>query len=131
MKRSILFILSLIVLSGCATLHNRGNSLLSKDSEAKGYRAGVKENINKFAENFIGNDFPYYYWQAPLIQRVYKPARIRGGSYIPAHYEYVIIDPAEWRETYGYPISTQYEEVEDEIKYDKELNNFTGSSLGE
>jgi len=101
--------LIVLFLAGCATTKPR-TTMLSQDDVALGYRIGVQENINKFAENFIGNDFPYYYWQGPLIQRVYIPAHVRGGCFIPAHYEYVILDPAEWRETYGYPITSDYPE---------------------
>ena len=110
MKHKLILLgLLVLFLSGCTTTRPR-TDMLSQDSYALGYRQGVQENINKFAENFIGNDFPYYYWQAPLIQRVYMPARVQGGCFIPAHYEYVILDPAEWRETYGYPISSDIPE---------------------
>ena len=125
-----LFLLGLlaVLISGCATMGWRP-SMVNRDSVAMGYRLGVQENINKFAENFIGNDFPYYYWQAPLVQRVLMPARVRGGVFIPAHYEYVILDPGEWRENFGYPISTE-EGVLDEPKYDHKISNFDSSLLG-
>lgn len=129
MKRAIMLLFLIpIISSGCTTFQSN-RAMVSQDSVALGYRLGVQENINKFAENFIGNDFPYYYWQAPLVQKVYIPAHTRGGVMIPAHYEYVIIDPAEWRETFGYPISTQYEEVTDETEYNYQIGSFDSHLL--
>ena len=78
-----------------------------EDAYAKGYRAGVKENISLIQSEFVGNNFPYYYWQAPMVQKVFMPARIVGGCYVPAHHEYVIVLPGEWREKYAYPIGNQ------------------------
>lgn len=83
----------------------------AEDAYAKGYRSGVKENINLLASEFVGNNFPYYYWQAPLVQKVFMPSRIVGGCYVPAHYEYVVILPGEWKEKYGYPIGNKKEQV--------------------
>ncbi len=80
-----------------------------EDAYAKGYREGVRENIQQFGREFIGNNFPYYYWQAPLVQKVYIPARIVGGSFQPGHWEYVIIMPGYWREEFGYPIGNKKE----------------------
>ncbi|MCK4326838.1 hypothetical protein KAW55_08815, partial [bacterium] len=76
-----------------------GNDVMfdSEDAYAKGYRAGVKENISLIQSEFVGNNFPYYYWQAPMVQKVPMPARIVGGCYVPACTEFVIILPGEWR----------------------------------
>lgn len=82
-----------------------------EDAYAKGYRTGVRENVGLLASEFAGNNFPYYYWQAPLVQKVFMPSRIIGGVYMPAHYEYVIILPGEWREQYGYPIGNRKEHI--------------------
>lgn len=82
-----------------------------EDAYAKGYRAGVRENVSVLASEFAGNPFPYYYWQAPLVQKVFMPSRIVGGAYVPAHYEYVIITPGQWNEHYGYPIGNFKAEI--------------------
>ncbi len=80
-----------------------------EEAYAEGYRSGVKENIQQFAREFYGSPFPYYYWQAPMVQKVYLPARIVGGTFQPAHWEYVIILPGKWREKFGYPITPSLE----------------------
>jgi len=80
-----------------------------EDAYRKGYREGVRENIQKFSSEFLGNNFPYYYWEAPLVQKVYIPARIVGGSFQPAHWEYVIIMPGQWEEKFGWPIGNKKE----------------------
>ncbi len=84
-----------------------------EEAYTEGYRNGVKENIQQFAREFYGSPFPYYYWQAPLVQKVYIPARIVGGTFQPAHWEYVIILPGQWREKFGYPITPSIEKSQE------------------
>ncbi len=94
----IIFILSS---AGCLTL-NRNDKAFET-----GYRTGVKENVENFAERFYGNDFPYFYWQSPIVQNVEIPAHIENGVFIPEHFEPVMIEPAKWRKEFGYPINCQ------------------------
>jgi hypothetical protein len=61
--------------------------------------------MQEFASNFYGNDFPYFYWQSPIVQNVQIPAHIENGVFIPEHNEPVVIDPGEWRNKPGYPIN--------------------------
>jgi len=92
----VMFILSL---TGCLSLR--------KDKAFEtGYRRGVKENVENFAERFYGNDFPYFYWQSPMVQNVMIPAHIENGVLIPEHNEPVVIEPAQWRKEFGYPINS-------------------------
>jgi hypothetical protein len=88
-----------LLLTGCSTFGGK-----SKTFEA-GYREGSRENIQEFASNFYGNDFPYFYWQSPIVQNVQIPAHIENGVFIPEHNEPVVIDPAQWRKNEGYPIN--------------------------
>ena len=97
--RKFLFICFILVLSGCSTFGKK-----EKVFEA-GYRTGVKENMQEFAGSFYGNDFPYFYWQSPIVQNVQIPAHIENGVFIPEHSEPVVIDPGEWRNKPGYPIN--------------------------
>lgn len=80
-----------------------------EEAFASGYRKGAQESIKTFVREFIGNPFPYYYWQAPLVQQVYIPARVVGGSFQPGHWEYVIIMPGNWEERFSYPIGNEKE----------------------
>jgi len=94
------FVVSLILLlAGCSTFTRKDRAF-----EA-GFREGVRENIQEFASNFYGNDFPYFYWQSPIVQNVQIPAHIENGMFIPEHNEPVVIDPAKWRKNEGYPIN--------------------------
>lgn len=76
-----------------------------KKAYEKGYKAGVREQLKKFKENFVDNQVPYYYWQTPIVQKVKVPGQIVNGLFIPSHYEYVIIIPGKWQKEYGYPIA--------------------------
>jgi len=88
-----------LLLAGCSTFGKK-----DKVFEA-GYRVGVKENMQDFAQSFYGNDFPYFYWESPVVQSVRIPSHIENGVFIPEHNEPVVIEPAEWRNKPNYPIS--------------------------
>jgi len=100
-------ILVLLVMAGCAAVPKNEPSLYEQ-----GFRAGVKENLHTYTQNFQGGDFPYFNWAGPVIQDVDMPARIVNGVFIPAHKEPVIIKPGEWKRDYGYPIQSRREEHE-------------------
>jgi len=97
--RKFLMICFILFLSGCSTLGNKNMTFES------GYRAGVKENMQDFAGNFYGNDFPYSYWASPVVQNVKIPAHIENGVFIPEHSEPVVIEAGQWRNKLTYPIS--------------------------
>ncbi len=97
-KRFLIVIL-ILSLNGCLTLNRKDKAFET------GYRTGVKENVENFAERFYGNDFPYFYWQSPVVQNITIPAHIENGVFIPEHNEPVIIEPAKWRKEFGYPIN--------------------------
>lgn len=102
--RRAVFSFFVLALSGCSALSL--NTKTDKDLEA-GYRLGAKENIHDFAQNYYGNDFPYFNWVSPVIQNVYIPAHIENGLFIPQHYEPVEIEPGQWRSKLTYPISSK------------------------
>ena len=97
--KKFLVISSIVFLSGCSTLCEKANVF------EEGYRAGVKENMADFTKNFHGNDFPYFYWESPIVQDVHIPASIENGVFIPEHNEPVVITPSQWRKSFAYPIS--------------------------
>ncbi len=97
--RKLLIIIFVLSSAGCFTLNRE-----DKAFEA-GYRTGVKANVENFAERFYGNDFPYFYWQSPIVQNVAIPAHIENGVFVPEHIEPVVIEPAKWRKEFGYPIN--------------------------
>jgi hypothetical protein len=99
--KKFLVISFIVFLSGCATLGEKGKTF------EEGYRAGVKENVSDFAKNFHGNDFPYFYWESPIVQDVRIPASIENGMFVPEHNEPVVITPAQWRSSFTYPINCQ------------------------
>lgn len=87
-----------ISLAGCSTLGKSNKSL------EEGYRAGVKQEMAKFTGNFYGNDFPYFYWESPIVQNVRIPAHIENGLFVPEHNEPVVIEPGDWRKSMAYPL---------------------------
>jgi hypothetical protein len=54
----------------------------------------------------LDNDFPYTNWSPPLVQRLWMPARITNGVFIPGHMEDVIITPGAWKREFSAPLST-------------------------
>ncbi|QAT16682.1 hypothetical protein BU251_02515 [Candidatus Velamenicoccus archaeovorus] len=99
--RRFFILLFLLSLAGCCSLASK----VKKESDyEQGYRVGVKENIHDFAQSFYGNEFPYFYWQSPIVQNVVMPAHIENGIFIPEHNELVMIEPGQWRKRFGYSI---------------------------
>ena len=93
------FVISLVVLlAGCSTLSRRDKAF------EEGYRLGAKENMADFVQTFHGNDFPYFYWESPIVQDVRIPAQVKNGLFVPEHNEPVVIMPGEWRDKFTYPI---------------------------
>jgi hypothetical protein len=108
--KKFLAISFILFLAGCSTFCGKAKTFET------GYREGVKENIQEFASNFYGNDFPYFYWQSPIVQNVQIPAHIENGMFIPEHNEPVVIDPAKWRTNEGYPINCPKDKENKPIK---------------
>jgi len=105
--RSFLVICLGLLLTGCSTLGKK------EETFQDGYRAGVRQNLGDFAQAFYGNDFPYFYWESPIVQTVKIPAHIESGVFIPEHNEPVVIEPAQWRDKLTYPISRPKNEEEE------------------
>jgi len=97
--KKFLVISFVLLLAGCSTFGKKDKAFET------GYRLGAKENMQDFAGNFYGNDFPYFYWSSPIVQNVQIPAHIENGMFIPEHNEPVMIEPAEWRKKLTFPIS--------------------------
>ena len=59
------------------------------------YRDGVRDGCGAARRGARGR--PGDPWVAPIVQEVWMPARVVDGVLIPAHREWVVIHPAEWR----------------------------------
>ncbi len=70
------------------------------------YRAGLQTALRGYQEQMLDNDFPYTNWSPPLVQRLWMPARITNGVFIPGHMEEVIITPGAWKREFSAPLST-------------------------
>lgn len=100
--KSFFVLLFVLALAGCCAL---GSAAKKAGDYEQGYRLGVRENIHDFAQNFCGNDFPYFYWQSPVVQNVRIPSHIENGMFVPEHNEPVVIESGEWRKKFGYPVT--------------------------
>ena len=116
--KRFLIISFLVLLAGCSTFSRK-----DKTFEA-GYRLGVKENMQDFTQSFYGNDFPYFYWVSPVVQNVRIPAHIANGVFVPEHIEPVVIEPAQWRKEFSYPIERPKGKREPEKKEGGEPHAF-------
>lgn len=77
------------------------------DVRAEAFQAGVRAALESYATQYLDNDFPYYQWQAPLVQHVWLPPRISGGVLIPGHMTYVTITPGAYKREFAAPLSSQ------------------------
>ena len=95
----------LVMLSGCAA---RPSRITPADTDAlqAAYRAGLQTALRGYQEQMLDNDFPYTNWSPPLVQRLWMPARITSGVFIPGHMEDVIVKPGAWKREFSAPLST-------------------------
>ena len=110
--KRILVLFCLLSLAGCSTFPFKDKTF------EEGYRTGVRENVQDFAKNFHGNDFPYFYWESPIVQDVRIPSHIENGMFIPEHNEPVMIEPGEWRKSFTYPIACKNNKKKEEANYE-------------
>ena len=95
----------LMMLSGCTARSSRMTSA-EPDALQAAYRAGLQTALRGYQEQMLDNDFPYTNWSPPLVQRLWVPARITGGVFIPGHMEEVIVKPGAWKREFSAPLST-------------------------
>ncbi len=95
----------LLCFTGCA-IGNQQNPGM-KEVYEQGYRDASQVQMDSIAARFNGGDFPYFYWNQPVVQDVSVPAHISNGVFIPAHQELVMIKPGEWKKSPAYPIEHQ------------------------
>ena len=76
------------------------------DALQAAYRAGLQTALRGYQEQMLDHDFPYTNWSPPLVQRLWVPARITGGVFIPGHMEEVIVKPGAWKREFSAPLST-------------------------
>ena len=77
-----------------------------EDVRQEAFRAGVQAALRAYDEHYLDNDFPYYNWNAPQVQRVWIPPRIEGGVFIPGHTDYVTLKPGAWKREFAAPLSS-------------------------
>jgi len=94
-----------VTLGGCAA---RAPQPTPTETEAlqAAYRAGLQTALRGYQEQMFDNDFPYTNWSPPLVQRLWMPARITNGVFIPGHMEDVIVTPGAWKREFSAPLST-------------------------
>lgn len=114
MKRLLTVIATTLLLGGCASWFNTSNpdAPESPTQEAtrpasgdevyrKAYEAGVRDTLQEYKQRLRARE--QYVYEPPVMQEVWVPARIVGGTFYPAHYEKVIVRPGRWVEENGVP----------------------------
>ena len=84
-----------LTMTGCTGLDGPRLPDLDARAIARAYRDGVRDGAARLVterEAELGDP-----WVPPLVQEVWMPARVVAGVLIPAHREWVVIHPAEWR----------------------------------
>ena len=109
-------VVGLSLLTSCASMHSASrfttrhasdpDEQTAHDPVAAAFRAGMETGLSAYAEHYLDNDFPYYNWSTPLVQRTWIPPRITGGVFYPGHMAEVLITPGAWKREYAAPISS-------------------------
>lgn len=84
-----------VTVTGCAGLEGSRFPNLDARAIVRAYGEGVRDGAARLATEREAE--PGDPWVAPLVQQVWIPARVVEGVLIPAHREWVVIHPAEWR----------------------------------
>ena len=111
-----LILVGVCVLTGCASMRSASRVVTptasnpdeqtSHDPIAVAFRAGMEAGLHAYAGHYLDNDFPYYNWSTPLMQRTWMPPRITGGVFYPGHMAEVLITPGAWKREYAAPIAS-------------------------
>ena len=80
-------------LVGCATPPSPPG--VAPAAIAHAYQQGVRDAHAQLAAE-TGPD-PRVAWAAPIVQRVWIPAQVVHGVFIPGHRAWVVIHPADWQ----------------------------------
>jgi len=102
---SLMFISMVALLCACSARSPQTTST-ETDALQAAYRAGLQTALRGYQEQMLDHDFPYTNWNPPLVQRLWMPARITNGVFIPGHMEDVIITPGAWKREFSAPLST-------------------------
>lgn len=107
-------VIGICLLTGCASTRTVSRSVASDRDEhsapdpiAAAFRAGMQAGLNAYAEHYLDNDFPYYHWHSPLVQRTWMPPIITGGILYPGHMTDIVTLPGAWKRDYAAPISSR------------------------
>lgn len=107
-------VIGVCLLTGCASTRTGSRSMASDpdgpnaaDPIAAAFRAGMHAGLNAYAEQYLDNDFPYYNWHSPLVQRTWMPPIITGGILYPGHMADIVTLPGAWKREYAAPISSR------------------------
>ena len=84
-----------VAVTGCTGLEGSRFPNLDARAIVRAYGEGVRDGAAGLATEREAE--PGDPWVAPVVQQVWMPARVVDGVLIPAHREWVVIHPAEWR----------------------------------
>lgn len=114
MKRLLAVVTAILLLGGCASWFNTSKpdaqespaqdaAKPASESEVyrKAYEAGVRDTLQEYKQRMRARE--EYVFEPPVMQEVWVPARIVGGTFYPAHYEKVLVRPGRWVEENGVP----------------------------
>ncbi len=101
--------LALVTLVACTpTTHLSVAPPTDAEIRAEAFQTGVRAALESYATQYLDNDFPYYNWQAPLVQQTWIPPQISGGVLIPGHLEYMTIKPGAYKREFAAPLTSQH-----------------------
>jgi hypothetical protein len=94
-RHAAAWLAAVATVTGCAGLEGSRLPDLRARVIARAYGDGVRDGAARLVANReaeLGDP-----WVPPLVQEVWMPARVVEGVLIPAHHEWVVIHPAQWR----------------------------------
>ena len=94
-RRAAAWLATVATVTGCAGPEGPRLADLHARVIAHAYGDGVRDGAAQLVaerEAELGDA-----WVAPIVQQVWMPARVVDGVLIPAHREWVVVHPAEWR----------------------------------
>lgn len=119
----IVIIMSSIALAGCSASRSQDSLLAHKEAEdiatkeestsrkryepaepgfyKRAYEEGVRDTMREFKSRMRARE--QFVWEPPIVQEVWVPGRVLGGTFYPAHNEKVIVSPGRWIEENGVP----------------------------
>ena len=106
MRKTLAGILCIVFIAGCSTHdHKYPDRRDIEDVDFDAMMGVSKQELSELTPR-LGQNCPYPEYRNPVVMPLQIPGTVRDGYFVPAHYEYVVVNDGYWhiRDHTGSPV---------------------------